>query len=182
MPSATFNFVNLSSVNRINQLVNLYWREPGNAKLTGGDYSWLDDSSITKPQAGEGVTPFLCARELENTSSIPNNAIIKGIEITFKCRALVNAEIPVQDDFQFYTDQVTLSHSIDVTSTNKSPYRTQDWKKADDTWFTFTYGGPTDTWGLSLTPSIVKSLGRSGLGVSVSGWTKYTVKNVIGVG
>ena len=182
MPSATFNLVNFKSTNRSDQIPNLYWREPGNAKLTGGDFSWIDDSSFTKPDTGQGVTPFLSAGQLENSSSIPNNAIIKGIVVTVRCRARLDNSVGLQTDFQFFTDQVNLIHSIDFTSANKSTYRTENWIKTDDTWFTFTYGSPTDTWGLNLTPTILKETGRSGLGVSISGWTSFTRIPVGGAG
>lgn len=171
MPSATFNLTRQSSVAReTGQLLNYFWSNP-NQTITNDndDYAWLDTSNKNS-LVGQGFSPFLCVGSLQNSSSIPDNAVIQGIEVTVRCRAVSNTNV-TRNKLIVNTNTIQLIYNNQFISENKSG--NEDWKLVDAGWKTFTFGSPTDTWGLNLTPANVKSSGLTGFGISLSVYCEF---------
>ena len=140
---------------------------PGTAGNYGGSYIWISQNSILALDASYSYntsymieTDYLCATNFG--ASIPSDATINGVEVKIYKRdtglgttdmniKLLKGSVPVG------TSSIPVAWSNTITAA--------------------TYGGPSDLWGTTLTPSDVNSV-TFGVGLTVYKTSMYTYPEV----
>jgi len=132
-----------------------------NDSSNGGSIIWWDANRITNSDdqkayaSGSGLTYYLKAYGFE--FSIPSEAIIKGIVVRIEKSATDSTE-----KFNVVDAEVCLVKNNNVVGINHADTSTY-WPTRDNV---FTYGSPTDTWGVSWTPADINNV--KGFGVVIS--------------
>lgn len=159
--ASTFWFENFASIFRENQICDIngghfYWDNLSNTQFDDNSYSQLTAPS-TANDAYVGVTPYFVGIGISDRNLIPSNATINGLTLRINRSAYENfvaGSITVSDNLiQLFNNGISIGN-------NKSS--ALSWQQGSFRYDSF--GGPTDTWGASLTPNIVNS---SGFGISI---------------
>lgn len=116
-----------------------------------GDHSWLNPTRVTAEDGSDAsvsVSSFFSSNYLKATGfgfSVPSNAVIDGVQVEWKLKGIDSTAI---------VQRVALVVSGSVSGTAKTPGTSLT---TTLTWYA--YGGSSDVWGFSLTPTYVNATG-----------------------
>lgn len=181
--ASTYYFKDYISVSRSGEISGsganpYFWFQPSNAKFSDNTWATLATNGFggfTK----NGVTPYLAGYGISNDiSGIPSDATVEGLILRIeKVPATGYPSGGYPGKIDIYDDLIQLFNNGQMIGNNKS---TNTLWNSSETYAS--YGSPNDTWGATLTPSV---LNNGGFGVSIGATvdvnTSLIYNNVTGI-